>query len=103
MWNEHVFFVCCWLFIGFVSSIDTYLTIKFQDDLFFGEVNPMARWMLEADNWDVSRFCGIKMFGTIFVLGILVLMYVQVPRHAAVVAGAMVAFQAWLLYYLYFA
>lgn len=70
-----LFFGVCWLFIGAVSSLDVVFTIAFRENLELNEQNPLARFIMYADNWSVARFVGLKMFGTIFVLGFLVWLY----------------------------
>jgi hypothetical protein len=93
-------FIGCWIFIGAVSSIDTGLTVKFHSGLKEHEQNPVARLILAADGWEVSRFVGIKMFGTILVLGILIWLYHIRRQHALLVIATLTVFQGLLLMYL---
>lgn len=65
------------------------------------EENPIARLILDADHWDVSRFIGIKMFCTILVLGICVAIYSKHKKAAVTVAAGLAVFQAYLLIYLF--
>src|SRR5262245_7065053 len=69
--SRRLIFPGLWLFIGFVSSLDTYLTLKFQEHLRYHELNPLARMLLRMDNWDPSLLIGAKFLGTFLVLGIL--------------------------------
>jgi len=93
-------FIICWVFIGFVGSIDAGLTVHFQDTLRDQEQNPVARMILAEDGWKAGRFIGIKMFGTILVLGILMWLYHSCRNHALLVIAALAAFQGLLLMYL---
>jgi hypothetical protein len=94
-------FIICWIFIGIVSSIDTVLTVKLQGVMKEMEENPVARFILDADQWDISRFIGIKMFCTILVLGICFAIYSKHKKAAVTVAAGLAAFQAYLLIYLF--
>ena len=57
-------FALCWIVIVGVSSIDTYFAIKYSDVLYHMELNPVGRWLIEADGGDVSLFMAAKLFGT---------------------------------------
>ena len=88
------------LFISIVSCLDIYLTIRFNENLEEYERNPIARIMLEADEWEVSRFVAIKCFLTILVLKILIGMFHLTKKHALWVVGGVTICQAMLLAYL---
>ena len=89
-----------WLFIGLVSAVDTYLTIKFQEWLAHLEVNPLARMLLQLDDGEPSLLIGSKFFGSIVVLGILLVLYLENRRLGLVVTAAIASFQLWLMGYL---
>jgi len=95
-------FFCFWLWIGFVSCIDLALAIKFKDQLHVSEENPVAKWILHADDYEMSRFAAIKMFGTILVLGALIKIYRYSLKYAMTLAVSLALFQLGLLIYLFF-
>lgn len=88
------------MWIAFVSSFDTYLTVHLKDSLKENEQNPIARLIMTADNWNVSMFIGLKMFGTIFSLGILVAIFCCHKRCAFSTIFSIAIFQTLLLLYL---
>ena len=94
------YFIFCWIFIGTVSSIDTCLTVKLRDVLNFHEINPMARMILANDGWEVARFIGLKVFGTILVLGITVLIFLKNKFYGLLIITGLAIFQTFLLLYL---
>lgn len=78
--KQNIYFYVCWLFIGFVASFDVYLTIRYSENLPKYELNPIARMILDMDQWKitedgdkigVSRFVAVKVFMTILVLAII--------------------------------
>ena len=78
LFNQYAFVVAyaqLWLFIGFASAIDIYISIKTQEYLWHLEMNPVGRWLIELDGGDVALFMGIKTAGTILALGLLVWLY----------------------------
>ena len=95
-------FSVLWIWIAFVSSFDVYLTILLADVIKESEQNPFARFILHRDNWNVSRFIGIKMFCTIFVLGILIAAYYFSKKHAYSIIFSIALFQTLLILYLTF-
>lgn len=96
-------FYFLWALIGLVSSIDAYLTIKYQDSIFLLEENPVGKWLLEVEGGDPSLFVGVKFLGTICVLGTLSALYRWNPRMAYTLATSLSAFQTGLLCYLFLA
>lgn len=98
--KHRIYFYLCWLFIGAVSSLDVYLTIKFSDNLPEHELNPIARLILKMDDWEVSRFVAIKVFLTILVLGILRWILYISKKYAFTIITAITICQAILLAYL---
>ena len=93
-------FPALWLFIGLVSAIDTYVTIRFQEWLWHLETNPLARMLLRLDGWNPSLLIASKFFGSILVLGSLLVLHLQNRRVGLLVTAALASFQLWLLGYL---
>jgi Na+-translocating ferredoxin:NAD+ oxidoreductase RnfD subunit len=95
--NIFIFFL---IFIASVSSFDTALTVHTQESLEHLEKNPIARMILEYDGWHIGNFVGIKMFGTIIVLGILIFIFKKNIRWGLVISFVLSLFQGLLLLYL---
>lgn len=95
-------FLFFWVWIGFVSTIDTHLSLKYKDCLVHVEENPIAKWILEQDDQTLARFVGIKMFGTIMVLWALIWFYIHSVKWCITIACALAIFQTGLLLYLFF-
>lgn len=76
------------------------MTIRFSENLPEFERNPIARIMLAADGWEVSRFVAIKCFLTIVVLKILIGLFHFNKRHALFIIGGVTFGQGLLLAYL---
>lgn len=93
-------FAVMWLFIGLVSSIDAGLTVKHQETLIEMEQNPIARQLLEWEEWNPGVFIGAKFLGTILVLGFLALAYRFHQTMARTIATALAAVQLALLLFL---
>lgn len=98
--KTYLIFAFFLLFIGGVSSFDVFLTVDLQDQLRATELNPVARAILSYDNWDVARFVGLKMFGTILVLGISICLFCKNKSLGLFVSGTLTIFQACLLLFL---
>ena len=64
-----------WLFIGLVSAVDIYMSIKTQEYLIDLEMNPIGIWLIQRDGGDIALFMGIKTAGTVLALGLLVWLY----------------------------
>jgi len=54
-------------FIIIVASIDTFFTIYTRESIVEMEKNPMAKFILEADN-GLAIFISLKLFGTFLVI-----------------------------------
>lgn len=93
-------FSICWIFVGTVGAIDTGLTVYLRDGLKENEQNPIARIILANDDWDVSRFIGLKMFGTILVLGTVICIYFKNTNYGLIIIVSLFIFQGLLLIYL---
>ena len=68
-------FAQLWVFIGMASAVDVYVSIKTQEYLYEMEMNPIGRFLIEADKGDIALFMGTKVAGTVVALGILILLY----------------------------
>lgn len=93
-------FPVLWLFIGFVSSVDAALTVKHQESLMQMEQNPIARQLLEWEDWNAGTLIGAKFLGTIVVLGVLAAAHRLHRPMARAVATGIAAFQLGLLLFL---
>ena len=96
--NKIFVFFC--FFVAFVSSIDTSLTVHTQKSLKDLEINPIARFILERDGWESGNFVGIKMFATITVLGILILIYKKNVLWGLIISFVLAILQGLLLIFL---
>src|SRR3990167_11535350 len=97
----NILFFLQYFYVAFVSCYDTYLLVKFRAHVKEFEENPFARWIMMYDNWDVSLFIGIKMFGTILFLTLVLWIYFAGRKTAFMTIGVLVAFQTFLLLYLH--
>lgn len=100
MSKQFFLFFILWAWIALVSSYDSYLTVKLRSVMRDSEQNPIARYIMSKDHWDVSMFIGFKMYGTIIVLGFLSLMYSINKKYAFTIAIVLALFQTGLLFYL---
>ena len=94
-------FPTLWMFIGFVSSCDAYLTIKYQEQICYLESNPVGRLLLSLDGGEPGLFIGAKFLGTIMVLGFLTTLYRANRPMATLLTSALAVFQFGLLCYLF--
>src|SRR5690348_13304567 len=78
-WRPLVF-AALWLFIAMVSAFDTYLTVRFPESLNVLELNPLACALLRTAGWQPALLVGLKFFGTVLVLGILMLLHFRSRR-----------------------
>ena len=88
------------IFISLVASYDSYLAVKFRDGLYDLELNPLGRMLIRADGGDVALFMGLKMLGTIAVLGILLLLYNYKRNWSMLVTASITLVQMLVLYFL---
>ena len=97
--NWPQFFVL-WQIIGCVSAYDAFLTMKYRNELFEEEQNPLGRLLLFTNDGDPALFIGVKFLGTIMVLGILANLFHSRPQWGLAIAKGVAAFQMILLAYL---
>lgn len=91
--HQNKIFIILWVWIGFVSSFDTYWTVRLRDEMFHEEQNPIAREIMKIDDWDISLFIGLKMFFTILVLGLLGFLQISNKKLAFTAIFAICLFQ----------
>ena len=97
-----LWFNIMWLTIGWISAVDVYYAIKFQKTLVLMEENPVGLHLIEISNGDISLFMGLKVAGTVLVLGFLQnYFYLSDCKRLIVrITFGVTLFQLWLLYYL---
>lgn len=83
-----------------VSLYDTYLIVKFSENLWTMEENPIGRWLLEINAHDVGVFVRFKLAGTCLVLAILTLMHQRRSRILFPVSTSVASYQVGLFMYL---
>ena len=64
-----------WVFVGLVAATDVYWSIINQEQLYQIELNPLGRFILKVSSGDVAPFMGLKVAGTVIVLGALTMLY----------------------------
>jgi len=94
-----------WYLIGFISAIDVYYAIKWREQLPELEQNPIGRMLIEYDENDVSLFMGLKVAGTVLVLGMLQNCFLLSKRDGRKrthrIAMGVFLFQIWLFLYMH--
>jgi len=91
-------FCAMWMFIGFASSYDAYLSVLNGEYLYEVEKNPMARYIM--GKCGVPAFVGIKMFGTIFSLGCVTVLYHNYRKASWIINTSIFLTQILLFAYL---
>ena len=93
-----------WLVIGLVSAVDVFYAIKYQETLHVFEENPIGLRLIEISNGDISLFMGLKVAGTVLVLGFLQNAFhlgdLKRKHIIAKITFGVTLFQLWLFYYL---
>ena len=96
-------FPTLFLFIAAVSLYDVWLTIIYAEFMYLLEENPVGRWLIRANDGDVSALVFLKICGTMAVLLVLRKMQRAQSPRALPVTGGVATFQGGLLMYLSFA
>jgi len=91
----------CVTIIVCISAIDLYWLSKNRDFMIPMEQNPLGKWLLHADNGDVSLFILCKFLGTFIVIGSLYFLNFHKSKYAKTVATTIAIAQIILLCYLY--
>lgn len=89
-----------WLFIGFVCSVDTYLSAKFPIFLHALEMNPVGRLLLRVDGGDPALLIAAKFFTGMLVMSVLILSHRWYSKMCWVLSISLTLFQVWLLGFL---
>ncbi len=88
------------LFIALVSVHDAALVVLNCQVILEYERNPLGRWMIETNGGDVWPFVVVKLLGTSLVCASILCIRERSQIQGFLVAGALAAFQAGLLFYL---
>ena len=94
-----------WYIIGFISAIDVYYAIKWREYLLELEQNPIGRMLIKYDADDISLFMGVKVAGTVLVLGMLQNCFLLSKRDGRKrthrITMGVFLFQIWLFLYMH--
>lgn len=95
-------FIAAWFFIATTSTIDAYLAVHYAPVL--KEENPLGELLIRESvngaGQDVSLLIGVKMFGTILVLGFLLVLHGRWQSGARAAALGLAACQLLLMLYI---
>lgn len=91
----------CVSIIVCISAIDLYWLSKNRVVIVAMEQNPLGKWLLHADNGDVSLFILCKFLGTFVVIGSIYFLKFYKTKYAKTVAITISIIQIILLCYLY--
>ena len=90
-----------WVFVGLVAAIDVYWSIINQEQLYQIELNPLGRFILKVSSGDVAPFMGLKVAGTVIVLGALTMLYNYKRQWAWICMICMCIVQIFVLWMLF--
>ena len=90
-----------WVFVGLVAAIDVYWSIINQEQLYQIELNPLGKFILKVSSGDVAPFMGLKVAGTVIVLGALTVMYNYKRQWAWICMICMCIVQIFVLWMLF--
>jgi hypothetical protein len=96
-------FVLLWLFVIFVSVFDGYLALRYREELYKTELNPLGRMLIQLNGGQVWLLLAAKFAGTIASATAVLLIFGRWPRLGLTVAGIIAGFQLCLLLFLLFA
>ncbi len=100
MIKKIAFVVALLAFVTFVQAYDMYWAIKLQESLYQNELNPIGRWLIAADDGDVSLFMAAKLISTVLVLSLASFLCIKNYRIGLITCCALSAFQGFLLWFL---
>lgn len=86
--------------IAAVSLYDTYLIIRFMDEICLMEENPVGLWLLDIADGQVGVFVRVKIAGTLLVLSTLMFMWIRQVRMLFTITTSIASYQTLLLIYL---
>lgn len=98
--RRRLWFPAAMAIIAVVSLYDTYLIVAYGDALRVMEQNPVGRWLLEVNNYEVGVFVRSKLAGTLVVLTVLFAMYRARSRFVFPVSTSVASGQVMLFVYL---
>ena len=90
-----------WVFVGLVAATDVYWSIINQEQLYQIELNPLGRFILKVSSGDVAPFMGLKVAGTVIVLGALTMLYNYKRQWAWICMICMCIVQIFVLWMLF--
>jgi len=87
-------------FIVMVSLYDTFLIVRYSEQIRNLEENPIGRWLIDVAGGGVGIFVRCKLAGTTLVVVILTCLHRMRSRTALPVTSSIAAYQTGLLTYL---
>lgn len=103
LFKMHLKLLCYYiLFIIFVSVVDIYWLIQNQSIISKIELNPVGQFLILIDGGKVDLFIICKIIGTSICIGVLYNIFKVNKTKGLIIAGAIAAFQLFLLLFLYF-
>lgn len=98
--TKNALYAMLWVFVGLVAATDVYWSIINQEQLYQIELNPLGKFILKVSSGDVAPFMGLKVAGTVIVLGVLTVMYNYKRQWAWICMIAMCLVQIFVLWML---
>ena len=98
--TKNALYAMLWVFVGLVAATDVYWSIINQEQLYQIELNPLGKFILKVSSGDVAPFMGLKVAGTVIVLGVLTVMYNYKRQWAWICMIAMCVVQIFVLWML---
>ena len=96
--TKNALYAMLWVFVGLVAATDVYWSIINQEQLYQIELNPLGKFILKVSSGDVAPFMGLKVAGTVIVLGVLTVMYNYKRQWAWICMIAMCVVQIFVLW-----
>lgn len=100
LWKEQLTFPLLWVFIGLVSAYDVFLVLRYAESIWYLEMNPIGRVLLNLSEGKPTLLIAGKFLGTNIALGLLILVRHFSKRYGELVISAVAGFQLILLAYL---
>ena len=91
----------CATIIVCISAIDIYWLSKNREFMIAMEQNPLGKWLLHADNGDVSLFIFCIFLGTFIVIAFLYFLQFHKSKYVQTISTTIAITQIILLWYLY--
>jgi len=96
-----MWFLAAWLFVGLVSVWDGYLVWLYDCCIYFTELNPICKYLIKLNRYDVTLLLLCKATSTLLVLLVLQVLFSRAPRLAFPVVNCVALFQLLLLLFLH--